>query len=92
MAVMMTRIRVDDFNTWKAMFDTDAPGARSAARGHTLFRTASDPNEVSIAVEFESIADAEEARAKLLASGVLERVNLRVPPTIVEEAEVKSYG
>ena len=33
-----------------AMFDTDPVGARSAARGHKLFRTASDPNEVSIAV------------------------------------------
>ena len=92
MAVIMTRVRVEDYDEWKRMFDTDPVGARSAARGHKLFRTASDPNEVSIAVEFESVADAEQARAKLLASGVLERVNLRVPPTIVEEAEVRKYA
>ena len=92
MAVMMTRIHVDDFDTWKAMFDEDQPGARAAATGHRLFRTAEDPNEVSIAVEFESTADAEAARAKLVASGVLERVRLRVPPTIVELAEAKTYA
>jgi hypothetical protein len=92
MAVMMTRIHVDDFDAWKALFDGDPPGARSAATGHRLFRTAGDPNEVSIAVEFASVADAEEARGKLVASGVLERVQLRVPPTIVELAEAKTYA
>ena len=92
MAVMMTRFCVEDYDAWKKMFDADTPGARSVARGHKLFRTAGDPNEVSVAVEFASLADAEQARAKLIASGVLERVNLRVPPTIVEEAEVKTYA
>ncbi|HWI21110.1 MAG TPA: hypothetical protein VNT22_00695 [Baekduia sp.] len=92
MALMMTRIHVDDFDTWKAMFDTDPPGVRASATGHRLFRTADDANEVSLAVEFESVADAEEARAKLLASGVLDRVQLRVPPTIVELAEAKTYA
>jgi len=92
MAVMMTRIHVEDFDAWKAMFDADQPGARAAATACRLFRTADDPNEVSIAVEFGSVADAEEARAKLVASGVLERVELRVAPTIVELAEAKTYA
>ena len=92
MAVMMTRIHVDDFDAWKAIFDADRPGARAAAAGHRLFRTAGDPNEVSIAVEFDSVVDAEAARARLVASGVLERVELRVAPTIVELAEAKAYA
>lgn len=92
MAVMMTRIRVDDFEAWKGVFDSDPPGARKAATGHRLFRTTADPNEVSIAVEFDSVADAEDARARLVASGVLERVEVRVPPTIVELAEAKTYA
>lgn len=91
MAVMMTRVHVDDFDAWKALFDADPPGARAAATGHRLFRTAGDPDEVSIAVEFDSVADAEQARARLVASGVLERVELKVAPTIVELAEVKTY-
>jgi hypothetical protein len=92
MALMMTRIHVDDFDAWKAMFDADPPGARALATGHRLFRTVDDPDEVSIAVEFESVDAAEQARAKLIASGVLERVELRVAPTIVELAEVKAYA
>jgi len=59
--------------------------------GVRLFRTAGDPNEVSIAVEFKSLADAQEAQAKLVASGVLGRVEVRVPPTVVELAEAKTY-
>ncbi|HMJ03596.1 MAG TPA: hypothetical protein VK506_11670 [Conexibacter sp.] len=89
---MMTRVHVDDYDAWKAMFDEDPPGVRAAATGHRLFRTAGDPGEVSIAVEFESVADAEAAREKLVSSGVLDRVQLRVPPTIVELAEAKAYA
>jgi hypothetical protein len=87
MAVMLTRIRVEDFDAWKAMFDADPPGARTTATGYRLFRTAGDSNEVSIAVEYASVADAQAARSKLQASGVLERVELRVPPTIAELVE-----
>ena len=90
MAVMMTRIHVEDFDAWKPIFDADPPGARASATGWRLFRTADDPNEVSIAVEFDSVADADAARAKLVASGVLDRVEVRVAPTIVELAEVKT--
>ena len=92
MTVMMTRIHVDDFDAWKTVFDADPPGARATATGCRLFRTVGDPNEVSIAVDFTSVADAEEARAKLAASGVLDRVELRVAPTIVELAEAKTYA
>lgn len=92
MALMMTRVHVDDYDAWKAMFDADPPQVRATATSHRLFRTADDPNEVSIAVEFASVADAEEARAKLVDSGVLERVEVKVPPTIVELAEAKDYA
>jgi hypothetical protein len=91
MAVMMTRIRVEDYDAWKVRFDSDPPGARAAATRHHLFRTASDPNEVSIAVEFPSVAEAETARARLLESGVLGQVTLQVPPTVVELAEERAY-
>ena len=92
MAVMMTRIHVEDFDSWKAMFDADQPGARASATGWRLFRTTDDPNEVSIAVEFATVAAAEDARAKLVASGVLDRVELRVAPTIAELAEAKTLA
>ena len=31
MAFMLTRIQVDDYETWKTSFDSDPPGARKAA-------------------------------------------------------------
>ena len=90
-AFMQTRISVPDFNTWKAMFDADAPRARARAKGHRLFRSLEDPNEVAVLVEFETREDAREARERLLSSGVLDRVNVTGGPTITEEVEAIAY-
>jgi hypothetical protein len=69
------------------MFDQDLPGARRSATGYRLFRTAEDPNEVFIQVEFASADEAIAARERLLSSGVLDRFPDKTGPTIVEEAE-----
>jgi hypothetical protein len=73
------------------MFDTDPPGARKAAKGHRLFRGLENPNEVFVQVEFESPEEAQAAREKLLASGVLDRFEDASGPTIAEEAESVRY-
>lgn len=91
MAVMMTRIRVQDFDNWKSVFDGDPPGARRAAAGHRLYRAVEDPNQVFIAVEYASTDEAKAAREKLLASGVLDRVEVKSDPTVVEEFETVAY-
>jgi hypothetical protein len=91
MAVMMTRIRVDDYDNWKSTFDGDPPGARRAAAGHRLYRAVEDPNQVFIAVEFSSAEEAKGARERLLASGVLDRVEVKSEPTIVEQVEAIAY-
>ena len=91
MTYVLTRIEVDDYDHWKQMFDSDPPGARKAAKGYRLFRTVDDPNEVTISVEFASPEEASTARERVLASGVLERVTVKSPPTIVEEAETLVY-
>lgn len=91
MTFVLTRIKVDDYDLWKQMFDTDPPGARKAAKGYRLFRTVEDHNEVTISVEFASPEDANTARERVLASGVLDRVTVKSPPTIVEEAETLVY-
>jgi len=89
MAFIITRIAVGDYETWKPMFDRDAPGARAAALGHRLFRNVDDPNEVFIQIEFASTDDANEARRRLLASGVLDRFDDKHGPTVVDTAEVR---
>lgn len=87
MAFMLTRIEVGDYETWKPLFDQDAPGARRTAIGHRLFRNSENPNEVFIQVAFDSAEEARAARERLLASGVLDRFADRTGPTVVEQVE-----
>jgi hypothetical protein len=91
MAFIMTRIQVGNWDEWKPMFDADSPGVRTTARGYRLFRSAADPNEVFVQVEFESVDEARSGRDRLIASGVLERFPDRTGPTVVEEAESVVY-
>jgi hypothetical protein len=91
MSFMLTRIRVDDYDAWKPTFDSDPPGARKLAKGHRILRSAEDPNELFIQVEFASPEDASAARERLLASGVLERVTVKAGPALAEEAESVAY-
>ncbi len=86
MAFIMTRIDVGDFDAWKPLFDQDVPRARESALGYRLFRSVDNPGEVFVQLEFASTADAEQARARLLASGVLDRFADRSGPTVVEVA------
>jgi hypothetical protein len=86
MAFIMTRINVPDYDTWRKMFDQDAPGGRTGSKGTRVFRNADQPNEVFIQVEFANVADAKAARERLLASGVLDRFPDKNGPTVVEEA------
>ena len=91
MAFMLTRIDVGDYDAWKAMFDKDVPGARSAARGHRILRNVEQPGEVFILVEFNSTEEARAGRERLLASGVLDRFADKAAPVVVEEAEAVTY-
>ena len=80
-------IDVGDYDTWKAMFDQDLPGARKAALGYHLFRAVEDEGEVFVQVEFATADDAREARERLVASGVLDRFPGHTGPTVVEQVE-----
>jgi hypothetical protein len=89
MAVMMTRLQVDDYESWKPMFDQDSPRARESAQEYRLYRGLENPNEVFIQVQFASREDAATARERLLASGVLDRFQDKSGPTLVEEVEAR---
>jgi hypothetical protein len=88
MASMVTRIQVDDYEEWKAIFDEDRPGARAAATGYRIARGVDDPNEVLVQVDFASTADALTGRDRLVAASVLERFAVLSGPTVVEDVEV----
>ena len=84
-AFIITRIQVGDYDTWRGMFDQDRPAAREKARAVRVFRRLDDPNHVFILLEFDSQADAEESRDRLLESGVLDRFEDKHGPNVVEE-------
>jgi hypothetical protein len=68
------------------MFDQDRPQARAEAKVQRVFRNVDDPNHVFVFLEFESVDDAEEARQRLVASGVLDRFDDKHGPNVVQEA------
>lgn len=85
-AFIFTRIQVGDYAAWRPMFDQDLPRAREKAVETRVFRAADDPNHVFIFLAFGSLEDANEARDRLVSSGVLERFEDRYGPTVVREA------
>ncbi|HEY8776411.1 MAG TPA: hypothetical protein VIM33_08055 [Gaiellaceae bacterium] len=85
-AFIITRIQVGDYDTWRPMFDQDRPQAREKATAQRVFRNADDPNHVFILLEFASVEDAQEARQRLVESGVLDRFDDKDGPNVVQEA------
>jgi hypothetical protein len=92
MTMMLGHFDVGDFDTWKRdIFDADPAGRKQAAKGHMLSRSVDNPSEVFVRVEFDSVEDAKAFRERLLASGALDNVTVKTPPTIVELAEETRY-
>jgi hypothetical protein len=85
-ALIITRIHVGDYDTWRPMFDQDRPQAREKAKVQRVFRNVDDPNHVFVFLEFDSVEDAEEARQRLVESGVLDRFDDKHGPNVVQEA------
>jgi hypothetical protein len=90
-ASLLLHFETDDYDRWKKMFDSDPAGRTQAATGHSIARAVDSPNAVFVRAEFASVEDAKSFRKKLLDSGALDIVNVKVGPTVVEEAEKISY-
>ena len=86
-AFIITRIHVGDYDAWRPMFDQDRPRAREKATAQRVLRSIDDPNHVFVLVEFASTEDAQEARQRLLDSGVLDRFEDRHGPNVLVEAD-----
>jgi hypothetical protein len=91
MAFVLARFQVGDYDSWKGMFDSDPAGRKETAKGHRLYRSVTNPGEVFVAVEFASADDATSFRERLLASGALDRIEVKTEPTVVEEADSATY-
>ena len=91
MAVYMLMNFDADWEDWKPVFDSDPVGRRQVATGHTVSRSVDNPNDIFLRTEYNSVEEAKTFREKLLASGVLDRFNVKTGPTIVEVAEQETY-
>jgi hypothetical protein len=85
-AFIITRIQTRDYDSWRRMFDQDRPRAREKAVLQRVLRSTDDPNEVFIYLEYETLDDANEARDRLLSSGVLERFDDKHGPNVLVDA------
>jgi hypothetical protein len=85
-AFIITRIRTGDYDRWRPMFDQDQPRAREKALVQRVLRSADDPNEVFVYLEYRSLEDANEARDRLVSSGVLNRFEDTHGPNVLVDA------
>ena len=91
MAYVFGHFDVGDYDEWKRMFDADPAGRKQAGKGHRVYRDVDNSSDVFVAVEFASADDARSFRERLLASQALDNVNVKTPPTVVEEADAATY-
>jgi hypothetical protein len=84
-AFIITRIQVGDYDAWRPMFEQDRPHAREKATAQRIFRSADDPNNVFIFLDFPSLEDARTAERRLVESGVLDRFSDKHGPNVVLE-------
>jgi hypothetical protein len=90
MAHLLSVFKVDDYDSWKQMFDSDPADRGSAAKGYRIFRGVDDPNLVFISSEFETADDAKAFKERLMGAGVLEQLDIRHEPTVAELADQQS--
>jgi hypothetical protein len=88
---MLHQLKVEDFDAFKSLFDSDPVGRKQAAKGHLMLRSVDDPDVVFTRVEFDSVDDAKAFRDQLVASGVLDQVTVLTAPTVVELVENVTY-
>jgi hypothetical protein len=92
-ANLLMHLEVDDYDSWKPLFDSDPAGRKQSATGHSISRSIDNPNAIFIRSDFPSVDEAKAFRQRLIDSGVLERsgATVKVPPTVVEVAEAVTY-
>lgn len=89
-AFIITRIQTGDYDRWRPMFDQDKPRAREKAVAQRVLRSADDPNTVFIHLEYPSLEDAQEARDRLVASGLLDRFDDVDGPNVLVDADSRA--
>ena len=85
-AFIITRIQTGDYDRWRPMFDQDQPRAREKAVVQRVLQSTDDANEVFVYLEYSNLKDANEARDRLVSSGVLDRFDDTHGPNVLVDA------
>jgi heme-degrading monooxygenase HmoA len=80
---LLIRHKVRDYAAWKAVFDEDGATRRAnGSQGSRLFRSAADPNEVLVLLEWDHLdrarlfADSDDLREAMSRAGVADRPDI----------------
>jgi uncharacterized protein (DUF1330 family) len=85
----MVHHHVQDYNVWKPVFDGHAAVRKTfGSRGGRVFRSASDPNEIVIVMEFDSMDHAHAFAQDPSLPEAMQRGGVMGPPEVffLEEA------
>ena len=94
MPTLVVRHRVRDYDAWKPVFDEHEAVRRDhGARGHRVFRSLEDPNDVYVAVDFESESELRGFVGDPSLREAMERAGVEGEPNIgvLERADEKRY-
>jgi hypothetical protein len=80
-----------DFDAFRERFISDPLGRKQVAKGHTLSRNVDNPNEIFVRIEFDSAEEAKSFRDKVRGSDVLQGMDIKLPPTVIEVADQADY-
>ena len=91
----MVQHKVRDYDFWKAVFDEhEEVRVKYGSTGHTIYRSADDPNAVTLIIEYESRERADEFMKDPSLAEAMKRGGVISEPsfTWLDEAEVSTYA
>ncbi|WP_416839903.1 antibiotic biosynthesis monooxygenase [Haloferax sp. DFSO52] len=77
MAYLHVKATVEDYDAWKSSFDGyQTLRAEHGGKGHQVFQSADNPNEIVVVIEFDSVEKAREWTDYLKRQGELTGPNM----------------
>jgi heme-degrading monooxygenase HmoA len=58
MAYILVQHSVEDYEKWKAVFDEREARQAAGSKGGTIFRSAEDPNRITVLLEWDNLDNA----------------------------------
>jgi quinol monooxygenase YgiN len=93
--ILIVQHTVRDYDAWKPVFDEhESVRASYGCQGHTIYRDADNPNELTLFLQYESRERADEFMRDPSLAAAMERGGVISEPraTWVEAAEIASYA